>query len=142
MLPALLAGAAIVLGGCTSAEEEFRDELKPVRAELESRKTQIATQLQSVKLGRARDSRELAAAAGGLATTVNRMSTMDPPGSVQDEFRAFLDANGRLVASLQAFAEALRGRNADRLRQRGEESQAAAGNVRAAESDLDKALAG
>jgi hypothetical protein len=138
-----LVGAAVVLAGCgKSAEEEFRDDLKPVRVKLETQKSQIAGLLQSVKLGRPRDARALADAAGALGVTVNGMAKMSAPDSVEDEFKGFRDANVQLVTSLGAFAQALAGRSESRLKQRGELSQAAASKVRQAENALDDALAG
>lgn len=139
---AALLGFAVLIGGCKSAEEEFRDELEPVRVELAAQKTEIAELLDRAKLGRARDARAIAAAASELGATADRMSRMDAPDSVADEFGRFVEANVGLVASLQAYAKALAAGSELSVRRRAEQSQLAAGQIVHTEGNLDDALAG
>jgi hypothetical protein len=105
---ALLLLATATAGCGESAEHHFlKHDLAPLRLQIDQQKSQIGDTLKQVQGGDPAALRVARLEVAQMSSTVQRLAALHPPASVIAEQRAYVRANGRVVASLRRFTAVL-----------------------------------
>jgi hypothetical protein len=113
---AMTAAVAILASGCGDAVGEFRrEELNPLQRQADAQRAELAAVVRTARNGSRRDARLIEGRLLPLRATFAEMTRLDPPGEVEKDYAAFVEANSAFLTHMRTFAAALRAGDGKRL---------------------------
>jgi outer membrane murein-binding lipoprotein Lpp len=137
----VLAGLALLAGGCGNAKRDFRvEQLNPLITRASEQRAQLASLLRSSRPHHARDARILRSGIVALGVTMRRLAVLHPPQGTEAKFKRYTRANTVLLASLSRFVDAFASGNLLRVRRADQQTRAAVAAANRAQTSLQHAL--